>query len=509
MRRSALGLTLKNTINIWCSMDALEKRMATATKWSTMSEVASKLISPIVNMILARALTPSAFGIVATVNIIITFAEVFQDAGFQKYLIQHEFSDDIEFEQSANVAFWSNFLLSFLLWLLICILRAPLSMLVNNSDSLGREIVVASVSLPIFALSSIQIAICKRRLDFKKLFRVRLTTSLIPLMITVPLAFILKNHWALILGTIIRNVVQSLVLLKGGWQPKLEYSFGRLRNMLSFCVWTLLESITIWLTANMATFLVTRTLGIDAVGLFRTTMATVTGIIGIISSATVSVLFSALSRVQNDDAKFEKIFLDYQRIVGLAVIPLGVGMYLYRNLVTSILLGSQWIECADFVGVYALVCSIAIITNSFSSEYYRAKGKPRISMTAQLIYLVILTPATYLSSTMSFACLWITTCVLVLVFAVLHFCILKIVFGVNVGVMMGSIAVIAVPTMTMLAFSIILREFNEGILGDIVTAFFCVFIYVAVALMIPPIRKWIGENELTASIYEKVRKAIR
>ena len=68
-------------------MGHLEKKMANATKWSSMAEVASKLISPIVNMVLARLLTPSAFGIVATVTMIITFAEIFQDAGFQKYLI--------------------------------------------------------------------------------------------------------------------------------------------------------------------------------------------------------------------------------------------------------------------------------------------------------------------------------------------------------------------------------------------------------------------------------------
>jgi len=482
--------------------------MAKATKWSSMAEIASKLVSPIVNMILARLLTPSSFGIVATITIIITFAEIFQDAGFQKYLIQHEFSSDDEFEQSANVAFWSNFLLSFLLWLVICLLRSPLSILVNNANNLGKEIAVASISLPIFAFSSIQIAICKRKFNFQKLFWVRLVTSLIPLIVTVPLAFIFRNHWALIVGTLIRNLTQSLILLKGGWQPKLKYSFKRLRAMLPFCLWTLAESITIWLSANKSTFIITRTLGVDAVGFFKTTITTVTGIISIVSAATVSVLFTSLSRAQDDEEKFQRIFVDYQKIVGLVVIPLGVGMFLYRDLLTNILLGKQWLNCMDFLGAYSLVCSVAIITNSFFSEYYRAKGKPRVSMLAQLIYLAIATPAIYLSSKVSFDCLCATACVMVLLFMLIHFIIVKVVFHANIGQMLCNIALIAIPTLVMMAFSLLLQKCNDHMLWKIATVIMCVVIYVSVALMIKPIRKWLSESELTADIYKKVKKVI-
>jgi len=489
-------------------MSSLENKMANATKWSSLAELASKLISPIVNMILARILTPSAFGVVATVNIIITFAEVFQDAGFQKYLIQHDFSDDDEFEQSANVAFWSNFILSFFLWFLISLFREPLSILINNASNLGTEIVVASASLPIFAFSSIQIAVCKRNFNFRKLFLVRLITSVIPLFVTVPLSIIFKNHWALIFGTLARNLVQSVVLLKGGWQPKLKYSFAFLRRMLSFCVWTLAESVTIWLTGNMASFVVTQTLGIDAVGFFKTSINTVTGIIGIISAATVPVLFTSLSRVQNNKIQFEKIFLDYQKIVGLFVIPLGAGMFLYRSLLTDILLGNQWTICTNFLGAYSFVCSIAIITNSFFSEYYRAMGKPRTSMIAQLVYLCILTPGTYLSSRISFDCLCVTTCIMVLVFMLIHFIILKVVFHADVSKMIINIALISVPTVVMMTFSLIVQKFSDHIVWVITSIIMCIVVYTLVAISIKPIRKWISENELTSGIYMKFRKFV-
>ena len=66
--------------------------MASSTVWSFITEVAAKLIIPITSAILARLLVPEMFGFVATINMVISFTDIFTDAGFQKFLIQHEFS---------------------------------------------------------------------------------------------------------------------------------------------------------------------------------------------------------------------------------------------------------------------------------------------------------------------------------------------------------------------------------------------------------------------------------
>ena len=90
-------------------------RIVSATKWSAVTEIAAKLVAPLTNMALARLLTPDAFGVIATITMIVSFVEVFTDAGFQKYLVQHEFKDETDREQSTCVAFWSNLSLSIVL----------------------------------------------------------------------------------------------------------------------------------------------------------------------------------------------------------------------------------------------------------------------------------------------------------------------------------------------------------------------------------------------------------
>ena len=153
----------------------LNTKVKKATKWSAVTEVVAKLITPITSMVLARLLTPEAFGVVTTLTMIITFAEIFTDAGFQKYLVQHDFIDDEDREQSTNVAFWSNFILSLLIWGIIAIFADPLAALVGN-PGLGYVLIIACVAIPLAAFSSIQMALYRRDLDFKTLFKVRIVS---------------------------------------------------------------------------------------------------------------------------------------------------------------------------------------------------------------------------------------------------------------------------------------------------------------------------------------------
>ena len=59
---------------------SMNQKIGQAAKWSSITEIIAKLISPITNMILARLLVPEAFGIVATITMVISFAEIFTDA---------------------------------------------------------------------------------------------------------------------------------------------------------------------------------------------------------------------------------------------------------------------------------------------------------------------------------------------------------------------------------------------------------------------------------------------
>ena len=389
-------------------MTELNSKVANATKWSAFAEIIGKLVSPITSMVLARVLTPEAFGVVATLTMVIAFAEVFTDAGFQRYIIQHEFEDDDDKDKSINVAFWSNLALSFLLWGLIAIFSEPLAAMVGN-PGLGLVLVVACVSIPLEGFSSIQMAVFKRSLDFKSLFYRRLVSVIIPLFVTVPLALWLRSYWALVFGTIAVNLSNAIILsLKSPWHPRFYYSFDRFKAMFSFSAWSMLDSILIWATNYIEIFFISRMLSSYYLGIYKTSMTTVSQFTSIITASILPVLMPAFSRIQNDHAAIREMVLKIQKCLGMLLLPVGFGIFMFSQLITDILLGSQWQEAVPYIGIWGLMEAIVIVFSRMCSNIFPAIGKPRMSVTIQILHLVVLIPAVYISIGYGFSALFYT-----------------------------------------------------------------------------------------------------
>lgn len=485
-------------------MSQNQRTISNATKWSAITEIAAKLVSPISNMILARLLTPDAFGVVATATMIFSFADMFTDAGFQKYLVQHEFKSTEEKERSTTVAFWTNMAMSIFFWLIICIFNEQLAVAVGN-PGLGIVFVVSCISLPLTSFSSIQMALYRRSFDYKTLFCVRLVAVIIPLIITVPLAFVTRSFWAIIIGTICGNLSNAIILTwKSTWKPRFFYDFAILQEMLSFSVWSLIEAITIWLTNYIGVFLVGRYLSAYYLGLYKTSMNTVNQIMNLITASTTTVLFAALSRTQNNKMEFEKIFFTFQRNVGLLVLPMGIGIFLYRDLITQILLGSKWMEAAGFIGLWALVNAVKIVLSNYCSEAYRAMGKPKVSVFVQMSQLVVLVPLLLYGAKRGFATLYVMRCLVSLELIAINLITIKTALQVSAFRMIKNVLPEIIAAAWMIPVAIMLQRINDSIIWGILSIAICAIVYFAAMYISPWSKDWF--TVLVSDFMKKVRK---
>lgn len=476
--------------------DNLNRKVANATKWAAITQIVAKLLAPITNMVLARLLTPEAFGVVATLTMIITFAELFTDAGFQKYLVQKEFTDDLERDQSTNVAFWSNFILSIIIWIIIGIFNEPLAAFVG-SPGLGIVLVVSCLSIPLAAFSSIQMALYQRDLDFKTLFKVRIIGICVPLIVTIPLAFWLRNYWALVIGTIVQNLVNAIFLtVYSKWKPRLFYSFQKLKEMFSFTAWTLLESISIWLTSYIDIFVVGTLLSKHFLGLYNTSITIVGQIMGLVLSATTPVLFSGLSRLQDNDEEFKAVFFKFQKYVSIVLIPLGVGMFCYSRLITELLLGDQWHEADGFVGLWSLTSAFSILLAQYAGEVYRSKGRPKLSFVAQWLHLIVLIPVIIWAAGYGFHFLYVSRSLVRLELMLVNIVILHTIFNIKVWKMMINILPTILSSLVMFIASIILKQYGESLWWDIISAVICSITYLCILCMFSEERNQIKSKVL-------------
>ncbi|MBR5168371.1 MAG: lipopolysaccharide biosynthesis protein [Salinivirgaceae bacterium] len=401
------SLSTSAFLKYFCGMNSLESKVVTATKWSALTEIASKLVSPISTMILARLLTPEAYGAVATTTIIISFAELFTDAGFQKYIIQHDFTDDDDRDKSINVAFWSNLVMSLIIWGIIIAFRYPIARIVG-SPGLETAIAVACAAIPIAAFSSIQSAIYKRNLNFRVPFIVRMIGIGITFFITIPLAFWLRNYWALIISNLIHYAVGSLVFsLYSDWKPKLYYSFRRLRKMLGFSIWIIIDQFLSWTNNYLDIFIAGKKFSQHTLGIYKTSINTSNKMLGIFSKSFTPILLPTYSKLQNDIPQLRTTMLKMQKYFSIILLPVGFIIFLYSDLITRIFLGNQWTEAAPLIGIWGLIQCFSLTINRFCSNVYVAINKPHISVILSSLFAIVTIPTILFSSQYGFQTMFV------------------------------------------------------------------------------------------------------
>lgn len=487
--------------------DNINGKIIKATKWSTITEVMAKLVSPISSMVLARLLTPDAFGVVATLHMVIAFAEIFTDAGFQRYLIQHEFKDEDDKDKSTNVAFWSNLVMSFALWGLIAVFNAPLAAWVG-SPGLGHVLIVACVSIPIAAFSSIQMALFKRSLDFKTLFWRRLAVILVPLCVTIPLAFWLRSYWALVIGTIVTNLANAVLLtVKSNWRPRRYYSFARLKEMFSFCSWSIMDSVLVWATGYIDIFFIGKALNVYYLGLYKTSIHTVSQFTTLITASILPIILPTISRLQDNLPEMRKTLLNFQKYTSVLLLPLGVGIFMFQDLITEVMLGSQWTEAAPFIGLWGLMDVTTVIFARFCSPVYPAIGKPRISVIVQILHLVVLVPAVIISGQYGFRPLYITRSLARLELVMVNLIFVYLTIRQSPWKMLANVLPELFSCGIMACVAVLLFRINDSMVVSFVWVIVCAMVYFATLFLFPKDRIiLLGLKDKALSSISKVTK---
>lgn len=476
----------------------MDTKVVAAAKWSLITEVLAKLITPVTNIILAHILAPTAFGILATIMMVISFAEMLADAGFQKFLVQYEFESEDEKQKTVSVAFISNIVLAIVLWLIIIIWRDELAILVGN-EGLGFPLAVMGAMLPLGAFSSIQMAMYRRSFNFKFLLSIRMITIITPLFISIPMALAGFDYWSLIAGLLAAHLFTAIALCVR--QEKLisiYFSSTVFRKMFSFSAWSLAEAFSIWLTAWVDTFIISHFLDAYYLGLYKMPTAIVTTVMAIATSSMAPVLFSALSRHQHNQVEFEKTFLTFQRYMALFLVPLGVGMFVYQDFIVEILLGPQWKLAGIVLGSWALSSSLVTAISYLISEAFRAKGMPNISFLAQMAHLFVLIPVIYVCVQYDFTTfVYARSIVRVQMIAVLLY-LLAIYVGMNAWLVIRNIKSYIIASAVVGTGSYVLLHLHNSMIWTIFCICISLMLYLVVLYLFPT------ERIILTKIWESV-----
>ena len=469
-------------------------QVSSSIKWSFISEVVVKIISPITNMILARLLTPDSFGIVATLVMITSFVDMFTDAGFQKYIIQHQFSSESQQSKYISVAFFSNLFISLILYFIIFAFSSSIAYL-TGIEGYGHVIRIYSIIIIFTSFSSIQFAIYRKEFKYKKLGIIRIITKFIPFFVTIPITLFTHSFWALVIGNIVGELVTSIILMI--WSDKkikVYYNFNYLKKMFSFCSGSMLETFSSWMVSNISIFIIGQSLGIFYLGLYKASITTVNQIISIITASTMNVLFSSLSLQQNNDKLFKGTISSFQKNMGLFTIPLGVGLLIFRKTVTVVLLGNQWLDASFFIGLWGLVMCESVIYADIGAYTILSKGKPFYVFISNAIQALLILFVLLLVRNYGFTVICVSCFIIRWQLTITHYSFASKIASLKITNLPKELLYYYIAAFVMAILGFLLNStFSFNIVVSIFEIVLCGFVYFLILTIFPTTRKQLSD----------------
>ncbi len=361
-------------------------RATASLKWSAMMEGVARAAQPLVLIVLANLLAREDFGIVGTAMIAISFSRMFLDAGLGKALVQ----TNAPIEKSANVVFWTNITLGALVYIVI-FLGAPFLAEFFNSPQSAPVLRVLGIQILVLSFTSVQQFLFMRDLNFRQLFWAKLAVALTPAFFSIPLAFLGCGVWALVTGTLVGSGLNMAILwLASPWRPSLSFDFAIAARLFRFGFWVILEAFGVWLIAWGDQLLVGKYLSVGELGVYRLAWSISALLFGLLLNPFLPVLYSTLSRLQEDKDKLRSTFDKANRIIIAMACPVGLGLLLTAPEIAHVLFGEKWEGLGFVLGALALLGGGSWLVGA-NAELYRSIGRPDLNtklMWAQLFYFL-------------------------------------------------------------------------------------------------------------------------
>lgn len=367
--------------------------------WTALEIIINRGFGLLVQLILARILFPSDYGLVGMATVSIAFINVFNDLGMNAALVQKKVNklSPAHFD----TVFWTGVFWSVLLYVIIFFIGAPLTSTFYNEPELKKIIPVISLSLLISPINSVHKAKLVKSLEFKKLAIISNISSIISGIVGLVLAYIGFGVWALIFNSIAGALISVPLYFKATkWLPRFIWEKRAFDETFGFGVYTTGTSLFNYLIGNIDYLMIGKLLGTLVLG-YYTFAFTITNMIRDQIVAIINkVAYPVYASIQDDKKKMKDIFLKIVSINNLAVYPVVIGLFLFGEYIIPMFFGHKWDKSLPLIRILSIAVLIQMLNNSHTM-LFRAAGKVKLEFRLQLLkslcfYIPLIATGAYL-----------------------------------------------------------------------------------------------------------------
>lgn len=334
--------------------------------------------------IMSRLLTQEDFGYYAAITAITTVFASFSETGIGSALIQRK----IITQRYIDNAFTLSLIFGTFISLLLVALSKPLSVAVLD-QSLRVPLVLMSITLLCHCLSSINLSLLQRDLQFLRIGFINLLSHIITTVIAVILALQGLGYYAIMVKAILHSV---LILLFSYFLVHIQYHFAldrdTLKSIFSFSGWLMASVFFRNFAQQIDRLLMGRLLSVSALGSYNRPKEFINQISSKLNGIFDSALFPVLSGIQDNKKSMASAYIKSFYYLNIFAMLLTLLFVFNHELIIRVFLGEQWMSIKSIF----IILSFALVFNidgRLSDCYFRSLGLTKQQFVFRIVELFV------------------------------------------------------------------------------------------------------------------------
>jgi lipopolysaccharide exporter len=365
----------------------LTAQTASGLRWFYLSTVTIMVANVAYTAIISRLLDPATFGLMAMANLVVLFAQIFARMALASALVQKPELSEEEIRASSTAGIVMGLACLAVVWLL-----APAIAVLFRAPTLPPVLRAMSVSFVFMGWSMTSLGLLRRQLRFRILSVISMGAYVFAyLVVGLGLALLGAGVWSLVAASLSSTAVQAVwqyIVVRHPLRPVLRWE--PYRAVSSYGARRAGTDVMNYLGGNLDTFTVTRTASAADLGQYTRAYALIfQPLSNYMAQALTSVLFSTLSRIQQDLVRLRSAFLSVLSLSNLVLFPMCAGIALAAPELVQVLLGPQWGLAVGLVPWFALAggCNVASQLIQLLAD---ARAELNRSLAVQSAYILVL-----------------------------------------------------------------------------------------------------------------------
>lgn len=335
----------------WAVEAPIKQRAVESLFWKLLERGGNQLVQLLVQVIMARLLSPEAFGSLAVMLVFVNLGNVLVQSGLNTALVQSPGVDDGDF----STVFWMSLAVSLALYLAV-FLCAPMIAAYYSSPGLVWPLRVLCLVLVINAYNAVQVAWIQRSLEFKKVFKATMASVAASGVLGIVCALAGVGLWALVVQQLSYQLVNCFALaLQVPWKPKATFSLGRARELFGFGWKLLVSGLLDQGYQSLSDLVIGRRFSTSDLGLVSQGKKYPQALGSMLDGAIQPVMLSATARLQGDIAQVKRLVRRALKTSTYLVCPCMALFAVAAEPLVGLLLGEEWLPCVPFLQMYCIV----------------------------------------------------------------------------------------------------------------------------------------------------------